>query len=116
MFAVNCALTRRRQHRVSTVSLDESIADLMGPTTGNLKDRSPDPLAKLIVSESEEVLSRAIADLPSTDRAAFELKHITGLSGLETARILKMSMAALKSRLHRTRLTLRQSLSEYLNN
>ena len=61
---LNCALTRRRRRELPTVSLDEPIEGPTGATCREFEDERPDPLARLIASESEEALSRAIADLP----------------------------------------------------
>lgn len=113
---VNCALTKRRRRELSTVSLDEPIDGPVGPSARELEDAGPDPLAKLIASESRDILTRAIADLPSKHRAPFVLKHVENLSGSEICRILNISIPALKARLHRTRLTLRASLAEHISN
>ena len=110
---VNCALTKRRQRTLSTVSLDEPIPGVEGLTARDLQDTSPDPLGMLIASESEQILGKAIAELPPKHRAPFVLRHIEGLSGDEIARILKISVPALKSRLHRTRQVLREALTEH---
>ena len=113
---VNCALTKRRRRELATVSLDEPADGPVGPTARELEDMGPDPLARLIAGESEEILSRVIADLPSKHRVAFVLKHVENLSGGEISRILNISIPALKARLHRTRLALRASLAEHINN
>jgi RNA polymerase sigma-70 factor (ECF subfamily) len=110
---VNCALTKRRQRTLTTVSLDEPLPGVEGTTARDLEDTSPDPLGMLIASESEQLLGRAIAELPPKHRAPFVLRHIEGLSGDEIASLLKISIPTLKSRLHRTRQVLREALSEH---
>lgn len=113
---VNCALTKRRGRDLSTVSLDAPFDGPVGSAAREFEDMGPDPLARLIASESKEILSRAIAGLPSKHRAAFVLKHVENLSGSEICRILDISIPALKARLHRTRLALRASLAEHISN
>jgi RNA polymerase sigma-70 factor (ECF subfamily) len=55
-------------------------------------------------------LDQAIAGLSPTNRAVFVLRHIEGLSTEETREVLKISVPAVKSRLHRARLTLQERL------
>jgi RNA polymerase sigma factor (sigma-70 family) len=52
----------------------------------------------------------AIAALPAEQRAVLVLRDIHGLSGAATAQALGLSRAAMKSRLHRARDTLREQL------
>ena len=53
------------------------------------------------------------ADLPETLRSTFVLRDIQGLSGAETAEVLGVTVQAVKNRLHRARLRLRDRLSQY---
>ncbi len=64
-------------------------------------------------AEAREYLEEAIQMLSDTLRAVFVLRDIEGLSTAETADVLGISEAAVKSRLHRARLFLRERLSEY---
>ncbi len=59
--------------------------------------------------EIEQLVS-CIAELPSEQRAVLVLRDIQGLSGAATAQALGLSRAAMKSRLHRGRETLRSQL------
>ncbi|GAB4280267.1 MAG: sigma-70 family RNA polymerase sigma factor [Candidatus Promineifilaceae bacterium] len=67
-----------------------------------------------IVQQAEEtaVLHQAIAALPENLRAIFLLREIEGLSTTETARIVGLTEANVKVRLHRARLFLREKLAE----
>jgi RNA polymerase sigma-70 factor (ECF subfamily) len=58
-------------------------------------------------------MDRAISELPETLSSVFVLRDIQGLSGAETALILGITVQAVKTRLHRARLRLRDRLSEY---
>jgi len=80
--------------------------------------RRPIPGVDVELSAEDAVLARleieriveAIAQLPSDQRAVLVLRDIQGLSGAATAQALGLSRAAMKSRLHRGRETLRSGL------
>jgi RNA polymerase sigma-70 factor (ECF subfamily) len=63
--------------------------------------------------ELQEVLQRAIDKLPDQYRAVFVLRDVDGLSNQETGQILDLSIPAVKSRLHRSRIMLRKKLQRY---
>ena len=64
--------------------------------------------------QMKELLNGAIASLPSGYRRVFELRDVQDLPGSEVARQLGMSLAAMKSRLHRARALLRARLDAAL--
>ena len=59
------------------------------------------------------MLDQAVDALPATMRVVFILRDIEGLSTLETSQVLNLSEAAVKTRLSRARLRLREQLSGY---
>lgn len=63
--------------------------------------------------ELKQHISEAIDSLPSEYRAIFVMRDVDGLSNQEVAEVLNISIAAVKSRLHRTRLMLRKKLRTY---
>ncbi len=63
--------------------------------------------------ELREVLQLAINRLPGQYRAVFVLRDVDGLSNQEVGEILELSIPAVKSRLHRSRLMLRRRLQRY---
>ena len=65
-------------------------------------------------TELRTVLTSAINDLPRDYRTAFVLHDVEGLSNPEIAETLQISLPAVKSRIHRSRLFLRQRLNDYL--
>jgi RNA polymerase sigma-70 factor (ECF subfamily) len=65
-------------------------------------------------TELRTVLTTAINDLPDDYRTAFVLHDVEGLSNPEIAETLHISLPAVKSRVHRSRLFLRHRLAEYL--
>lgn len=67
-----------------------------------------------IQAELRNVLGEAVSELPRDYRTAFILHDVEGLSNPEIAESLKISLPAVKSRVHRSRLFLRQRLSQYM--
>lgn len=107
---VNLAAMKRRAQRYNIESLDEPITTKDGEIIRDIRDTGIDPLEALVVKEIRENLDRAISDLSPTNRAVFVLRHIEGLSTEETREVLNISIPAVKSRLHRTRLALQERL------
>lgn len=64
-------------------------------------------------AELRDVLQKAVDRLPYEYRSVFVLRDVDGLSNKECASILKLSIPAIKSRLHRARLMLRKKLERY---
>jgi RNA polymerase sigma-70 factor, ECF subfamily len=69
-----------------------------------------------VQGEVREVLTRAIETLPPDYRTALVMHDVEGLSNPEIAETLGISLPAVKSRVHRSRLFLRQRLSDYMGN
>lgn len=65
-------------------------------------------------TELRTVLTTAINDLPTDYRTAFLMHDVEGLSNPEIAETLHLSLPAVKSRVHRSRLFLRERLSRYM--
>lgn len=65
-------------------------------------------------TELRTVLTTAINDLPADYRTAFLMHDVEGLSNPEIAETLQLSLPAVKSRVHRSRLFLRERLSRYM--
>jgi RNA polymerase sigma-70 factor (ECF subfamily) len=64
-------------------------------------------------AELKDILSRNIQGLPASFRTVFVLRDVEGLSTEETAEALQLSVPAVKSRLLRARLQLRERLNRY---
>jgi RNA polymerase sigma-70 factor (ECF subfamily) len=60
------------------------------------------------------VLERALAELPEESREVLLLRDVEGLTGQEAAGVLGLSLAAMKSRLHRGRLELKERVEASL--
>jgi RNA polymerase sigma factor (sigma-70 family) len=81
---------------------------LRGPILSSSTEHSVEDVA-LARLEVERIVD-AIAALPTDQRAVLVLRDVQGLSGKATAQTLGLSRAAMKSRLHRGRETLRAQL------
>ncbi len=113
---VNLSLMKLRRRRPEVISLDQRVPTEDGDMAMEIEDRRADPLRKLIEKERSRILDMAIDSLSPSYRAVFVLRHVEGFSTQETARILKTSVAAVKSRLHRARLALQEKLFDYMSN
>jgi RNA polymerase sigma-70 factor (ECF subfamily) len=71
------------------------------------------PEEEFLSSESQTALDHAVRRLPETLRIVFVLRDIEGLSIQETSQALELSETAVKTRLLRARLRLREDLSKY---
>ena len=102
----------RRKSRKKEVSSDEREEN-----SNCLVEASPDrqPDAELLQAELQHAVDAAIASLPETQRMAVVLRRYEQLSYEEIAETLELSVSAVKSLLFRARTTLRESLSDYLN-
>src|SRR5215469_13151453 len=112
--AVNESLMRLRKRRTGKmVSIDEDIDTDEGSVPRDLADWAPDPEQNYTQSELAEILRKTIRGLPPGFRVVFVLRDVDGLSTEETAETLGLSVPAVKSRLLRARLQLRERLSRY---
>lgn len=71
------------------------------------------PESEMVSSESKNELDNAIQRLSDALRIVFILRDIEGLSIQETSKVLNLTETAVKTRLLRARLNLREQLSEY---
>jgi len=112
--AVNEALMRLRKRRTDrTVSLDEDVETEEGSMPREVADWSPNPEQMYGTSELGDILKKTIQGLPPGFRTVFVLRDVEQLSTEETAEMLGLSVPAVKSRLLRARLQLRERLSRY---
>lgn len=112
--AVNEALMKLRKRRPGEFSLDEPVASDDGDLTPrDIADWGPSPEQRFARTEMNEILTGAIEKLDPDFRIVFVLRDIEELSTEETAKLLNLSIPAVKSRLLRARLRLRQRLNRY---
>jgi len=112
--AANEALMKLRKRRPNQFSLDEPIAgeneELM---PREIEDWGPSPEQRYAQSEMKEILNGVIDELEPAFRTVFVLRDVENLSTEETAKIVGISVPAVKSRLLRGRLKLREKLNRY---
>jgi RNA polymerase sigma factor, sigma-70 family len=106
----NSALMRLRKRQLPTVSIDDAD-EREAPI--NIADWAPGPVEQMLNQETQAAMTEAIEALPPEFRQVFVLRDIEELSNAEVAEILDLSVAAVKSRLHRARLKVRNRLATY---
>jgi len=111
--AVNQALMKLRKRRPNVVSLDEEIETGEDSIPREVEDWGPSPEKRFEQTELSGILSKVVSDLDPSFRIVFQLRDIEELSTEETAEALGLSVPAVKSRLLRARLKLRQGLNRY---
>ncbi len=110
---VNEALMKLRKRRPNQVSLDDPVETADDLLPREIEDWGPTPEQRYGQTELSEILSGVIGQLDPAYRIVFLLRDVEELSTEETAQMLGISVAAVKSRLLRARLKLRQKLSRY---
>lgn len=111
--AVNQALMKLRKRRNRDVSLDEEIETEENFMPRDVEDWGPSPEERYSQDEMARILSQVIGELDPSFRTVFQLRDIDELSTEETADALGISIPAVKSRLLRARLKLRDKLNRY---
>jgi len=93
--------------------LDEDVETEEGSIPREVADWAPNPEQNYGQSELGDILRKTIQGLPPGFRTVFVLRDVEGLSTEETAEMLGLSVPAVKSRLLRARLQLRERLAKY---
>ncbi|MEJ5369241.1 MAG: RNA polymerase sigma factor [Bryobacteraceae bacterium] len=110
--AVNESLMKLRKRKSDrTVSLDENIETDEEPIVREIAVWDDTPETKYSQEELRQILDKAISSLKPIFRTVFILRDVEELSTEETAEVLGLSIAAVKSRLLRARLQLRERLT-----
>jgi RNA polymerase sigma-70 factor (ECF subfamily) len=102
----------RKRNVTKEVSLDEDF-ETEGDLIREIADWDPNPEQLYWGTELREILRKALGELVPISRTVFVLRDIEELSIEHTATALNLSQAAVKSRLWRARLHLRNSLTKY---
>lgn len=111
--AANEALMMLRRRKGNPVSIDEPDDDDLLQPPVQIIDWCCLPEKELMSTEARTYMDQAVEALSPALRAVFVLRDIQGLSTQETADVLSLSEEAVKTRLSRARLRLRELLSEY---
>jgi RNA polymerase sigma-70 factor, ECF subfamily len=111
--AANEALMRLRKRRPNQFSLDEPIEGDTDLFPRELEDWGPTPEQKYAQTELQGIVGEVIDRLEPDFRIVFLLRDFEELSTQETAEALGISVSAVKSRLLRARLKLREKLNRH---
>ena len=112
--AVNQALMKLRRRKTDkSVSLDETIDTGEDTVTREIAAWDEDPEQRFSREELGSILDSAVQSLEPLYRSVFVLRDIEELSTEETAEALGLSIPAVKSRLLRARLQLRERLTRF---
>jgi len=99
----------RRRSRFQSI---DSTSEGESGTMDALKSTEADPERQASLDEVGRVLEAAIEALPEHYRTVFVMRDVEGMSTAETAGSLDLAEETVKTRLHRARLSLRQTLYE----
>ena len=110
--AINAALMKLRKKQHLDVSLDESAENEQSSLRFDLEDQGLNPEQLYAQMERQRILSKAINELTPGMRKAIELRELDERSGEETARIMGISVSAVKARVFHGRKKLRERLTQ----
>jgi len=105
----------RKQRATKEVSLGEDLQAEGEILPREIADWAPNFGKLYQASELRDLLSKTLAELHASLRAAFVLRDIEGLSIVETAEVMGLSQSAVKARLWRAWLQLRERLNKYFS-
>ena len=111
-----CLMRLRGKRRNETVSIEEFMPVFTdeGMHASPMDDWSKEVERDALNEELGQMIRKFTEELSEKYRVVFVLSDVEGLSNEETAKILGLTVPAIKSRLHRARLYLREQLSRYL--
>ena len=113
-----CLMKRRKSVFAPTqeLSLDDFLPQQGqdGSRRLDIADWSALPDDQALRGELHDVIQGAIQELPEIYRAVMLLRDVEELSTEEAAQVLDLSTEAVKTRLHRARLAVRQKLDRYV--
>lgn len=105
-----CIKKRRRRK----FAPEETSLDATPLSAGSVADSAQHPEAALAGKQVEQALDRAIQALEPTYREVLVLRDVEGLTAPEVAEVLGITTQAVKSRLHRARVAVRDSVAPLL--
>jgi len=111
----NAAMSRLREFKQNLPNASEKVSDEQTgqPLKREIVDWSPLADEEMLRTEMWQALVRALKDMPVLYRAPVILRDVQGLTTEEASAVLHVKEQTLKSRLHRGRLILRDSLADF---
>jgi len=116
----NSCRMKRRQRKLDQASVSIELPSESednpdyDPSVQTIPSWKDTPLDSVMGKELRSLLDDAIQQLPYNYKVVFVLRDVEGMSAEETAKILKLSVPAVKSRLRRARVFLRERLNSYM--
>ena len=111
LYRIGINEAKRRAERRPAPGCVVSLEDEPAEEVADLRES---PEARSEQGELRARLEQAIRDLPLDYRAPLVLRDVEGLSTAEAAAVMDLGEAAFKSRLHRARLAVRETIDQYL--
>jgi RNA polymerase sigma-70 factor (ECF subfamily) len=106
----------RKRNAAQEYLLDKSVDAGCESLPRDVADWAPNAEQLYWASELRNILAGALENLNPISRTIFVLRDIEGLSIDQTAAAMNLCISAVKARLWRARLRLRESLNKYFNN
>jgi RNA polymerase sigma-70 factor (ECF subfamily) len=110
---INQSLMKLRTHRRRELLFDYPSDSEGTPSWADVADDAPTPEQRYAREEVQQILASAIDELPLSARKVLHLRDVEEHSTEETARLLGLSITAVKSRTRRGRHRLRQALTKH---
>jgi RNA polymerase sigma-70 factor (ECF subfamily) len=114
--ATSACLKKKRRSKFAPereLSLDAFLPTDESTVSMDTPRWASQPLDQLLDDELGDVIRKALMDLPEKYRLVIVLRDVEGFSTRETADILELTPSNVKVRLHRARLSLRETLKTY---
>jgi RNA polymerase sigma-70 factor (ECF subfamily) len=112
--ATNTALMYLRKNRPDNIEYDDEIRNQSNSPVPSVSSEFVNtPLEILLSNEGRRKIEEAIDELPALYRSVIVLRDVEGFSLEEVSKIMDSSIAAIKSRLHRARNSVRETLTSY---
>lgn len=113
---VNAAFMKLRKRKQDpSIYLEDIVPNTRGEASAQRSILGSYSDTQAFNNEIRDALEMAIGKLPEDYRAVFVLRDVDGLSNKEVGKILDLSIPAVKSRLHRSRIMLRKRLRKFYN-
>jgi RNA polymerase sigma-70 factor (ECF subfamily) len=110
---INQSLMKLRTHRRRELIFEHSADNEGTPFWADAADDTPTPEQRYAQQELQQILTSALGELPMSCREVLHLRDVEEHSTEETARLLGLSITAVKSRTRRGRHRLRQALTKH---
>ncbi len=113
--STSCLKIKRK--RVNEPDFHISMEEFLPKEKETPEDKKPSwhttPVEELLNQELNTFIQKSLLSIPRKYRMVLGLRDLEGFTAEETAETLKISVSAVKSRLHRARLFMRKNLEEY---